>query len=630
MSGIDRRDVEDAVFNVLSEHIQRTSRDNEFRDMYWKMMSERNWANNEFDRLVNEVTDFVYLIESSYSANTRFDTVVTDAVEKWVMMDLADLVLSDRDIQLDRRMERDLQELAHERAGYIREMKRLADEERRGSRDRRDSRDSRVPSRGSAGAPGRSSGWGRGSRDDDRESTRTTGFGGRGRRVEEPRASRSEEREEPLVRGRTGRTVSDQVDEPVRETRTTRAEPVLKPSTIEGPDFTLARPYDQFWIAGECWRPAYQVEGDSKWSLVPNKGEAFALFGTAYDPRKKMRFLVLNPKENTVREELKDMSRDSDYLRHELNSRQNQTRRHTSNDNPRLVQTEGTAFVAPGTLKEEALAILRASNGACTPIGDRIIMTGSREDAETVAQFAHMRANGRNGVSVLSYNITTPVMVTDNTNIELLYDVGGSINLTDASERMRACKDKVDPGAWEFVNERLSKLVTDVARNRFGIAVTLHNFADSYPALVDHLRKKDEVMTQKFALYTRYIPSKCCAMMSAEDARTWLIDTLGISEADFDAQKPTVLCYENYVTVGVVDFTLGDMGVLITNKPQRLASLDYPHLYNLLERLLETADTSSGGVSVTTYVLTRDRYRVEVIRNPLDESELFVRLMDDK
>ncbi len=629
MSGIDRRDVEDAVFNVLSEHIQKTSRDNEFRDMYWNMMSERNWANKEFDRLVNEVTDFVYLIVDSYSANTRFDTVVTEAVEKWVMMDLADLVLNDRSIQLERRMERDLQDLAHERAGYIREMKRMADEERRGSRDtrdRRDSRDSRAPARGSAGGGG----WGRGSRGDDRDNTRTTGFASRGRRVEEPRESRSEEREEPLVRGRTGRTVSDTVDEPVRESRPARAEQTLKPSNIEGPDFTLARPYDQFWIAGECWRPAYQVEGDGTWSLVPSKGEAFALFGTAYDPRKKMRFLVLNPKENTVREELKDMSRDSDYLRHELNSRQNQTRRHTSNDNPRLVQTEGQAFVAPSSLKEEALAILRASNGSCMPVGDSIIVTGSREDAETVAQFAHMRANGRNGVSVLSYNVTTPVMVTDNTNIERLYDVGGSINLTDASERMRACKDKVDPGAWEFVNERLSKLVTDVARNRFGIAVTLHNFADSYPALVEHLRKKDEAMTQKFALYTRFIPAKCCTMMSADDARTWLIDTLGISEADFDAQKPTVLCYENYATVGVVDFTLGDMGVLVTNKPQRLPGLDYPHLYNMLERLLEAAETSSGGVSVTTYLLTRDRYRVEVLRNPLDETELFVRLMDDK
>lgn len=623
---MDIRKLFDPMFDRLADHIDQTRDDNDLRYEYWKVMSRSKWANKDFEKLVDGALDYLLLDSVNYRKGESIDKVMDDIVERWVLMDISDWAVSDPEIKRElpadilRKCQQTADDLSYIKRD-IEDMYRREEDQTRG-RDR-DRERSRTLLDGGRGRESESRdllgnrGRGRG---------RSTGSSGRGREEESRRPAsglsavldkketgtdqRAEDRES-LGRSRRGEvepqreaSVREEIDAPVRQTR------------LDGPDYTLARPFDEFWINDECWRPAH-ISG---WTVQPDEGE-FAAIETAFNPRKKMRFHVKNFK-NVVREELKDMSKDMDYMRHELASRGRV--RQTDKTDPRYTPVEKEGYVSPSSLPDEFVPIIQAARGQIDLLNTKILSISSIEEGEMLAQF-ELRKVGVNQ-AVFNFAVNTPMLVNRMENLEQLREVANSINLTDAATRMNKIINDVDPGVWEFVNRRMTKVVNAVVRNHYGMGVGIDDFAADYEKLITWMKQRDEMLARNFSLYTRFIPLAVCAEPDEEEYQQLLCALLGLSDEEYNQRRPDAICFVEYRTLILADFTLGDMGIVLTSKSQKLDSLEYPMLHTFLEKALLINE--EGPDNATLYLLTRDRYRVEVIRSPLDKDQLLLRLMD--
>lgn len=626
------RDLFDPMFDAMADHIERTKNDNELRYDYWRIMSSSNWANRDYEKLVDGALGFLQLESNNYRQDERLERILPDIIERWVLMDMSDWAVENRDIanSLSSDVLRQCKRSQDELSAILRDiedMNRRGDRERdrtdrnrvdnrdRQSRDRSSSRDSGrgVPSRGMASGS-RLGGGGSASR------RPTSGLSGALESNERSSRSSRSEREEPeparqrperstVTRSGAATSQSDSNDR-VRHVE-------VKRPALDGPDFTLARPFDEFYDGTDCWQAAHC----SKFKLTPMIDQMM-VYETAFNPRKKMRFYVRN-QNNIVREELKDMSRETDYMRHELNAVGRS--RITNPENPKYTPTENPGYVAPGSIPEESLMLQRAGLGKVALFSGTVICATSREEGEMVAQFEQMRSAGQ--TTVFTYCVTTPVVVNSMENMMLLRDVGESINLTDAVVRMKACVDKVDGGVWEYVNTRLTKMVNSVARNYYAIPAEIADFTKDYEKLINWIKSKDEMLARNFSLFTRYIPGVAVMELSEELRRGWLMGALDLTEEEFDARDPSVICFESFYSAIMVNFTLGDLGLALTEKSQKIDPLVNQALHSLLEKAVACNTMTSD--NSTMYILTRDRMRIEVIPSVFDQGQFMLRVMKD-
>ena len=203
------RDLFDPMFDAMADHIERTKNDNELRYDYWRIMSSSNWANRDYEKLVDGALGFLQLESNNYRQDERLERILPDIIERWVLMDMSDWAVENRDIanSLSSDVLRQCKRSQDELSAILRDiedMNRRGDRERdrtdrnrvdnrdRQSRDRSSSRDSGrgVPSRGMASGS-RLGGGGSASR------RPTSGLSGALESNERSSRSSRSEREEP-------------------------------------------------------------------------------------------------------------------------------------------------------------------------------------------------------------------------------------------------------------------------------------------------------------------------------------------------------------------------------------------------------------------------------------------------
>jgi hypothetical protein len=619
---MDTASMFDPVFNMVSNFIDRRKEDNDLRYEYWQIMSKSRWANTEMNNLVNGVLDFFEVESSNYSRGTKVDEILPDLIDRWVLMDMSDWAMSTRDIanSLNDDIYRSC-ELATQDLKFI----KRDIEHFKGQEDRN-------RSRGRSSEPDR--GGGRVGRGEERQE-RGAPFRGQVPRGSSGMASNNEpKRALSGVGAVLGSKQRDHHEVPSREQRPSSQLPNVErspavstnargwtvnreQSQIDGPDFTLAHPYDQFFNGADCWQPAHK----SKWALSPTK-RPFADYLTAFNPRKKMRFFVQD-QNNNIREELRDMSADMDYMRHELGA--TTRNRISSQEDPKRISTETQGFIAPGSIPIESIQVIRAGGSSAKLYSEHVNCVSSRDEGEMVAMFEQMRLPVQS--TVFNYCVTTPIVI-HSPNLDIvLNNISEAANLTDAIARMNDAIDKIDPAVWDYLNDRMTKLVNDVARNVWALPIKIADFTKDYGKLIEWLKEKDRAIANDFSLYTRYIPKLATMRLSDQTRRDWLQGALAMSDEDFEAQDPGVVCFETFNTALVVNFTLGDIGLRLTDVSQKLDSLDYPMLYALINSAIVCIDSTLE--ESTFYILTSDRQRIEVIVAPANNKVFMLRLLKD-
>lgn len=606
------------VFEALATHLERTKDDNDSRYEYWRHLSSRDWANREFEDLVWGCLDFIAFEVANAKSRTNVENIAPEAVEQWVVLNLSAWILGSREMSssLDRSTLNNVKAAAQELDNVFRDIEDMKRIDTRGGgrdRDRNDrSRDdrNRVDRSAPRGMVGRG-----------REETKRPASGmsaaieARNRNDREERPARTA-REDRDTRNREG--VDDQSDSSPRSTGG-RLPAKSEKSTMEGIDFTLAKPYDSFIIQGEEWKPSHKCN----WTLTPEHNHLVA-FPTAFNPRKQMRFYVFD-KNEVVREELKDMNRDMEYLRHELGRTGTHRARKTDPAKPERAPLESPGYIAPGTIPDESILVQRAAQAGVQMFSKNTNIVSSREEGEMIAQFEQLRLAHQ--TTVFNFMVNTPIVVTTTVGLELLRDIGLSINLTDAAQKMKECIDMVDGGVWEYVNSRMTKLINGVTRNHYGLVADIDDFANDYEDLIKWMKAKNETVARSFSQYTSYIPAAAVLEFDDDSRKNWLMGALDLTEDEFIARDPAVLCFDTPYSVAMVNFTLGDLGLRPTKESQAIDPLNNEYFYTLLVKILDCNESAVlGGQS---YILTRDRFRLEIIKSPSDKDVILMRLMKD-
>jgi len=314
------------IYDKNIDYIENRARDNDIRPEYAPFMSERNYNNNE----MNKVVDVIAIICDAELANARSqreeDNLIRDIIVSMVDAHAGAFAMSDKrivdavpdDIYSEmKRLEARWEDIVHRLQGGVagrgRQTGGFGSSARRsvfdnsrentfGGRssvfDRDDnSRDNRRASNSvfsqSRAEPRESSVF-----DSDRESAysvRPNGFG------------------QSAARGRVDVARTD-TPEPLRP------QPVVE-EKVDGPDYSSSRPYDNFWVDGENWQLAHKAT--FQWSWSPKQHTR-----RTYDPEQEVCFLVKG-KDGSVREEFLAMTDDLVAYAHEIRTltRPNETRR---------------------------------------------------------------------------------------------------------------------------------------------------------------------------------------------------------------------------------------------------------------------------------------------------------------
>lgn len=616
---LDPRDYFDPMFQLLADIIFQTRDDNPVREEYWKMMSQREWKNREFENLVWGACDFLVVAMLRADRRTNEKEVAVDVAQEWIKYDLANLLAEDREwgSMVDDDMYHKAKQLNRDRESLIRDIKRTLDEEERrndrGGRGRdfdrsvREERSRDVGRRDSGPRPGERFANNRGN-GGSATTQRRSGLAA----VAETQASaqrREPAREEPREQPRARDEGRRYQDEPAPSQ--TRADRYNMPK-LDGPDFTLARPYDEFVQDGEIWVPAHLSGWTVTWDQVHP-------FETAFNPEKQMRFHVKGT-DGTVREEFLDMTREMDYLRHEV-------RVPKGGQPPRQRDISNYAGVdegnpPPAEMPTESARVVAASRLPIRQIYDAVSTTESIESAEIHAQFKGSLQGP--GVYVHSYALVRPIP-TNLKRYPAIENLSSATNLTDLAERMQAAHEEADGAIWDFLDERFRSAVQKVARNVFGIKVTFDNFTGSYKQFINWLKeKKGEAFARDFSKRTAELVPVLTEHMDEETARFYLTDALDITDEEFNLNRPNILCFRDYYIVAVVPFTTYDLEVKLTEDSQTVNKERQPQLHSLLTRLFNEK-VLKDFTGPTVYLLTTDRIRVEVIRAPYDDDQFLIR-----
>lgn len=622
---IDAREYYDAMFQLLGDYIHQSRDDNEVRFEYWKMMSNRDWKNKDFDELVWGACNLFAVAMMRADRRTSEKDVALDVAQEWVKYDLANLIVENREWgnMVDNDMYDKARQLNRERESLIRDVNRTLEEEdrRSSSRDRgrgndrdydRSTRDDRSRN------AGRSDG---GQRPGERFANNRGGNGGSGtmrrsgiaavasavdnRREEPKEREREQSREREPVRDHGRRYQQEEArPEPARSDRYSMPK-------LDGPDFTLARPYDEYVEDGEIWRPAHL----SGWTVSWDEKHPFE---TAFNPEKQMRFHVKGT-DGKVREEFLDMTREMDYLRHE-------TRVQKQGQNPRQREVNDYAGVGEGSappaeMPTESARVVAASRMPIRDVYDQVLTGDSMEAAEVFAQFKGSLLG--TGINVHNYAVVRPIP-TDLKRYPAIEGLTSATNLTDLAERMQAAYEQADGAIWDFLDERFRFAVQKVARNVFGIKVTFDNFTGSYKGFIDYLKKKKgEAFARDFSKRTAELVPVLTEHMDEDSARMYLTGALDITDEEFNLNRPNILCFRDYYTVAAVPFTTHDLEVKLEADSQAVSKERQPALHGLLTRLFNEKVKDFTGPTV--YLLTTDRVRVEVIRAPHDDDMFLIR-----
>lgn len=618
----------DYVHQLLREVITESRGRSEPREFYYDVMSARGWMNPQFSNLVDEVVVFTQLIEPDQPRDMPLDEIAEMAAAEWLHMDLGEFILSDRALsgRLTDKQYREAEDAALDKERAIKEIQRALNSSRRGN-DRYDDRrryDDRGRGRG---------GYDRGNdRDRGRGRDRWSDVG-RDRRRDRPGESsmmsggisaarkrdnmsrRDEDYDDRRPREQEERVRSapeNRVEEPARPKGISRQE--LARYTVNGPDFSKSRPYDDFMQNGEIWQAAHLSQFKLDTKTHP--------FLTAYDFNKKIRFLVKD-QDGKIREEFIDMCDDLDYLRHELAGTDPREARRQAAERKRPRVNTDDKENNPQRQERQVKRIHLNLN--LSKVEKSTIMAASTAEAEIMV--AMERSIKNEDVVARHVLVTTPLMSNDQT-IEALEDVANARSLSEAAELLLGYKNQMDPMVYKIVNEKMASRLTHALRNSFGQKVRLTDFAADYGKAYQWMREAHgENWARNFGNRTRSLIADVFLAMSQKDvsAAAYLSGLFDMTEEDV-TEKLKVSVLSDHYTVISTKATLKDLSITLTQEPQLVCPREMPDLSRLIEEAF-AVHLEIGGAMGRVYLLTQDGERVEFSHNGLDDDAYLISQM---
>lgn len=557
-----QRTAEDVIYDKLIDTIQNNARDNELRDEYDRFMSDRNYNNSDMTQLFEHCVKMVELGWEDCRNTREEDKLIAHAVDESIAQHIGVWATSDKHIanSIDNdRVWGDLKAAATEWDRVEHDYDRAS----RGNRSRsgRDDRDDRN-SRSRGGRDNRNTGLGysqsrppAGRDDRDRDNRRDRGdsrmSGGFGaNRDNKPReAARNSERDRPTEqRSRSPLARAPRTEErPVTNERLKPHEEPADDDVIElnaGPDFTLPRPFDDFWDNGENWQLAHV----SKWSWTWTPK---AQFCRTYDQEHEVRFLVKD-KNGVVREEFLPMTDDLSSVAHEIKAltRPNEGRRlrdgGVSADGE--VSLPGNDIDAvdlnqlAGEVEATRLTLITEMNLSNIHVEKGPIVTGSTRDCLIKT-------------TVLRLKTSTDVAVAQNMCVEVVPSSGrgraeleslGSMLGTESGldvlqKRLLGLRGKVDESVLDLIDAHYTAEVNHTLSHAWGFGKTkIDSFIEDFSDLLSVISSmRGAGFTAQFIQRTRNIVTSLVVMADGESTRD-VIDSQDLfSEAEADPAEYT-------------------------------------------------------------------------------------------
>lgn len=534
----------------------------ELRVRYADILGKNNFANRDFEALIDSVFDNFSTIEEEYArANDRLGDFLPKAIADVVDGHFANSVLSNRRTadDLDDRTYREMEDM-------VKLYKDLLGGRRGGGRDRgrdrggRDDRDNRG-----------GSGYSRGGRGGDRGRTENLGrtSSGSGGGWRNQRASRTkvaagdhwaEQARDAAEANRAEEVTREESRRPAPTKPIVADSPIHPPvdtrPLLEGPDFTKARPYDEFMQDGEHWK----VASKSGWKIPFDYTNPLASVPKLYDVRTEIKYHVKNA-DGKVREEIVKVNNDNRYLAHE--GMQQPERYHSENRRSTpAVSLSGAKATDAGDELNAVEAKPQVSNMAeslgriATDQFD--IPENGAPLGETInALVFNTRLKMFPGKDAQRLNICyrhTALMATSWAQEDLVKRIYESNNLSAAAQAMRDLKGDFDVSLWNELNKRFSDLVLRAVRFQFQHnSVKAMSFANDWEKLIKHLEStKGEGFASDFAQRTSYIIPMACAIAARED--------LAAFTEQPDVDLPCVV-FLDYTAIVALDSTLDLLGV---------------------------------------------------------------------
>lgn len=599
----DRRLV-DYVFKGSAEIIERLARQNDLRLKYAELMAANRWVNRDMDGLVNAIVGALPALEERLARpNDRLQDWIDNAISMMIDGHFAGIVL--KSSAADRLDDQTFQEMKREANAFIDICNARAGGGGFGGRgeDRGYNRaTSDIGAIGSNFGHQRNSGGGGGGLDDGWTAIARASQGDQVQQVE-TRREEPARREDPL---------------PTSSPLTYR-EPEPPTTVIEGPDYTKADPWKEFWREGEHW----QVSHHSKWKLT----EAFEgkirkgieLVPRYYDINTHLKYYVMN-QSGEVREELIEVTDDNKYQAHQLRSTQ-------ENDFKAPVRSAGVSLNPranrqPG--EEQVSDILDDE-----PVPDLVQILASVNEEQMISDTAPAMITDSMAAAVFSSRakmvkegttnrvelsvMRTPVLIKGLDQVELINRVFEAPTLSAAQVAMNELKGQFEPNLWNILNRRITQKLQHATRYAFqydGLTDAV-NFADHFDKVIKHIGNiRGQEFAAAYAARAKYVLATACGHLNQED----LAD--GLSGLD-SPEGINAVVFADYQVIVSLDYTLDQIGLGNALASQEMGfavtSTDHPKLHGSLLRVYKKLDEFYSAVQVRVVLSTSDNRLVEIV-----------------
>ena len=532
---------------------------------YYDEMSSRKWNN----RMVQDAVDLLMdnwddIFDQVAGRDDDDEDVVEHYVPRFINGHMAATIVNSKIAdELSRRDFEDLQDVADK---WLRS---FGDNRRRG-RDR-NSRDTGYR-REREERGGRRGERERGRRDRD-ERHRQNSARERDRQVDDRVARTSawgavgaagEEEEDRQDRARRERNREERRDsEPVRAPNP-QVELTLQMSRPSGPDFTSARPYDDY-IQGN---KHFQVASTSDWVLdtgTSAEDPGVPLPASFYDAREVVRFLVKDLTDNTISEEFVRMSQDLRYIQHQQlwngpegdsSSRQHivPRNRNTSEGETQVeeAKVEVTRVKLGDVLTSLAEVKLDENNERLVDT-EQTLVTHARAQMHASKAKVHIEA----GLVRKLVHIKGDFDKQD----AIVQAFGDASNLAEASRILAENEHILEPAVYEELNDYITERLNIALRYQFQYgAIKRFNFARAWVKdVVPHLTETlGADLVKTLNQRCMHVPALCATRAAKEHYADWIGDLYDTPEK---LESFNGFVFLRRQMVGVVDYTADDIGV---------------------------------------------------------------------
>ena len=605
----DRR-LADYVFKGCAESIERQARQNDLRYSYAEMMAANRWVNRDMDGLVNAVVAALPALESRLArAGSRLADWIDNAIGMMVDGHFAGIVLKSAAAdKLDRQI---IDEMRREANAFIDICNDRGGYGGGGGYGGRDDRGGYSRGASDIGAVGNNYGVGRGNQND------RTGLDDGWSAIANAKASLNE----PV---RDDREPVHREPAPREEHHTTAPlvyrEPEPVKSTIEGPDYTKADPWKDFWQDGEHWQVAHHTTWKLTEMLDGQRRTGIELVPKYYDINTHLKYYVMN-QSGEVREELIKVNDDNRYQAHQLLASQDDefkppVRSAAVSLRPRPKQQTDDDMPLDAMDMDEPvpdLVTILASidEEQMVPTEEPVLITDSMPAAvfSVRAKMVKENAPARVELSVMR----TPVLLKSAGQVELVNRIYESPTMLAAADSMNELKHQFEPNLWHILNGRITDKLQHATKYAFqydGLKPAV-NFADHFGKIISHV---GNVVSQEWAAAyagrVKYVLAAACSHLSQEDISDGLS---GLS----DPAGINAIVFADYQVVISLDYTLDQLGLgkSLTGNSMGLAvtPTGHPKLHSSLLRVYKKLDDVYSAIQVRVVLSTSDNRLVEIV-----------------